>query len=169
MTNTPPLEQSVRHLQKMLRSLSQLYPQLPLLEIDGIFGEHTLEAVMIFQRDFFPPVTGVINTDTWHAIQGLYRALQAAPQHFPIPDALFPIQPGEQMPQLRLVQAMLDALAGVLSGFERTEQDGILHGSTLDGIRALQEACGLLPTGILDLRTWACLNRAYRIFTTQVQ
>ena len=50
--------QPVRSLQTMLRELSFLYDFLPRLTPDGIFGERTLEAVMLFQREFFPPVTG---------------------------------------------------------------------------------------------------------------
>ena len=48
--------QPVRSLQTMLRTISFAYPFLPRLTPDGIFGERTLEAVMLFQREFFPPV-----------------------------------------------------------------------------------------------------------------
>ena len=69
-----PIQQPVRRLQEMLHMLSLTYPQLPPLKADGIFGEHTLEAVMIFQRDFHPPVTGVVDRATWQAIRALYLA-----------------------------------------------------------------------------------------------
>ena len=46
--------QSVRSLQTMLRELSFVYDFLPRLTPDGIFGERTLEAVMLFQRSFSP-------------------------------------------------------------------------------------------------------------------
>ncbi|MFQ9917168.1 MAG: peptidoglycan-binding domain-containing protein [Flavonifractor plautii] len=53
----------------MLRTISFAYPFLPRLTPDGIFGERTLEAVMLFQREFFPPVTRTaINQATWDAI-----------------------------------------------------------------------------------------------------
>ena len=42
--------QPVRSLQTMLRTISFAYPFLPRLTPDGIFGERTLEAVMLFQR-----------------------------------------------------------------------------------------------------------------------
>ena len=39
--------QPVRSLQTMLRTISFAYPFLPRLTPDGIFGERTLEAVML--------------------------------------------------------------------------------------------------------------------------
>ena len=65
--------QPVRSLQTMLRTISFAYPFLPRLTPDGIFGERTLEAVMLFQREFFPPVTGQVNQATWDAIVSLYH------------------------------------------------------------------------------------------------
>lgn len=161
----------VRQLQEMLRALSKTYPQLPELTVDGVFGEQTLEAVMIFQRDLHPPVTGVVDTATWQAIESLYRSHQTMPRRtppfLPIPDGAFPIQAGSKMPQLHLVQTMLDSLAAVLSDMEPTEQDGILHGSTQQNIRTLQKGSRLPVTGILDLKTWSVLTRLYRIFASQ--
>lgn len=171
MNTTSPIEQPVRRLQEMLHMLSLSYPQLPALVADGIFGERTLEAVMIFQRDFHPPVTGVVDRSTWQAIQELYRAQpprrQGIPPFLPIPDNVFPIQPGDRHQQLYLVQTMLDSLASTLSGWETTTHDGVLQGSTQSDIQMLQRACGLPPTGTLDLPTWSCLTRLYRIFSVQ--
>lgn len=45
-------------LQYMLSRLAEKYPFLPKLTPDGVFGERTLEAVMLFQRELLRPVTG---------------------------------------------------------------------------------------------------------------
>ena len=55
------LSNPVRSLQYMLRRLTGKYDFLPQLALDGIFGERTLEAVMLFQRELAPPVTGVVD------------------------------------------------------------------------------------------------------------
>ena len=52
----------------MLNRLSLRYDFLPALVPDGVFGERTLEAVMLFQRELHPPVTGVVDRETWQAI-----------------------------------------------------------------------------------------------------
>ena len=168
MSTTSPIGQPVRYLQEMLRDLSSFYPQIPAPTPDGRFGESTLEAVMVFQRDFYPPVTGIVDIATWRAIRALLRLHQSRPDGTtplpPIPERVFPIQPGDQLPQLQLVQTMLDTLSTVLSGLEPTEHDGTLHGSTERNLRTLQKACGLPSTGALDAQTWHCLTRLYRIF-----
>ena len=77
--------QPVRSLQTMLRTISFAYPFLPQSHADGIFGERTLEAVMLFQREFFPPVTGQVNQATWDAIVSLYPA-RWFPASTPLPN-----------------------------------------------------------------------------------
>ena len=55
-------------LQYMLSRLAEKYPFLPKLTPDGVFGERTLEAVMLFQRELLRPVTGVVDRRTWDEI-----------------------------------------------------------------------------------------------------
>ena len=64
--------QPVRSLQTMLRELSYHYSFLPRLTPDGVFGERTLEAVMLFQRELHPPVTGRVDQGVWDAIAERY-------------------------------------------------------------------------------------------------
>ena len=64
--------QPVRSLQYMLNQLAIHNPKLIRLTVDGIFGERTLEAVMVFQREYHPPVTGVVDLGTWNAIRDAY-------------------------------------------------------------------------------------------------
>ena len=59
----------VRDIQHMLNVISATHPALPRLVEDGVFGERTLEGVMIFQRDFGLPVTGIVDYDTWLALR----------------------------------------------------------------------------------------------------
>ena len=65
--------QSIRNLQHMLGQLSRRHTQLPRLVETGVFDELTLEAVMIFQRDFGLPVTGVVDHDSWYAVVAAYQ------------------------------------------------------------------------------------------------
>ncbi len=52
--HTPEMTgQPVRSLQTMLNQLAIHDPKLLRLAVDGVFGERTLEAVMLFQRGLF--------------------------------------------------------------------------------------------------------------------
>ena len=70
------LSNPVQNLQYMLRRLGTRYSFLPQLATDGLFGEETLEAVMLFQRELAPPVTGVVDGRTWDAIRREWMALE---------------------------------------------------------------------------------------------
>ena len=64
--------QPVRSLQNMLNQLAIHNSALTRLAVDGIFGERTLEAVMVFQREYHLPVNGVVDLTTWDAIRDAY-------------------------------------------------------------------------------------------------
>ena len=55
LNETPHSGQPVRSLQYMLNALAIHDPKLVRLAVDGIFGERTLEAVMMFQRSLCRP------------------------------------------------------------------------------------------------------------------
>lgn len=164
-------EQSVRWLQYMLNELAVNHANLPRLTVDGIFGENTLEAVMTFQRDFFPPVTGVVNNAVWDAITAAYQKDQL------INGALTPLRvlpgsrsstlAGQISEQVRLAQAMLTSLSRVVSNFDGQGTDGSNTGGTLADLRIVQKLAGLPETGTLDRATWEFLSRLYHVFVTR--
>lgn len=161
--------QSVRSLQTMLRTLSFVYPVLPRLTPDGVFGERTLEAVMLFQREFFPPVTGRVEQSTWDAIAAMYRqaVLRLAG---PRPLRGYPggatVQPGQDSVHLSLVQTMFQALASVLDGVEPAPVTGRNDLATQHNIRWLQHLEGRPETGVLDEEGWNAATRLYALFVT---
>ena len=66
----------VRHLQYMLSMLSEFIPDIPLLEIDGIFGPATRNAVVAAQRWFGLEPTGVVDEDTWDEIYDQFAGIE---------------------------------------------------------------------------------------------
>ncbi len=68
--------EKVRHLQYMLSVLSSFIPNIPPLEIDGIFGQNTANAVIAAQRYFGLPQTGVVNETTWDEIYDQFSGIE---------------------------------------------------------------------------------------------
>ena len=118
------LAQPVRGLQYMLRRLSEVYEFLPQLATDGIFGERTLEAVMLFQREFHPPVTGVVDRGTWNAIWAMWnrleRQISAARTLRAFPSEGARVEPGDEEEYLILPQTMFQVLARHLKATDTT-------------------------------------------------
>lgn len=163
----------VLSLQTMLRTLSFQYPVLPQLIPSGIFDENTLEAVMIFQREFFPPVTGRVDNGTWDAIVARFlSALDALsePQALnAFPSRLFTVAPGEESVHMNLVQAMFKSLSQLLDEVEDCEVSGVHDGPSVNNVRWLQRLGGCPETGVLDKCAWDALSRLYAIFVAGAQ
>ena len=165
------LGQPVRSLQYMLRRLGRRYQFLPELAVDGIFGEETLEAVMLFQREMALPVTGVVDRQTWQAIRERWLALEQALEP-PRPLRVFPgegsrIEPGEAAAYMVLPQTMFQLLSRHLNGILPGRSDGTHGPVSAANVRWLQRAGGLAQTGVMDGRTWGLLSRLYELFVVQ--
>lgn len=64
-------------LQIMLRELSQIFDEIPPLEIDGSFGEATAEAVRAFQRASLLDVTGRVDLQTYNRLIRAFHSISA--------------------------------------------------------------------------------------------
>lgn len=67
--------QKVEQLQEQLNAISNNYPLIPKITVDGIYGERTQEAVEVFQEIFGLPQTGTVDYRTWFRIQDIYVAV----------------------------------------------------------------------------------------------
>jgi peptidoglycan hydrolase-like protein with peptidoglycan-binding domain len=65
----------VRTVQTYLNRISQNYPAIPKVRVDGVYGEGTKEQVKIFQGIFGLPKSGAVNYPTWYKISDVYVAV----------------------------------------------------------------------------------------------
>ena len=163
--------QSIRSLQFMLNQLAIHDPKLIRLAVDGIFGERTLEAVMLFQREYYPPVTGVVDLGTWDAIRAAYHQTELQ-YGFPPPLNVLPCGTytaieGQECPPVLIVQAMFVSLSKVMSNFSPCKLSSCNDGETPANIRVIQKLAGLPATGVLDRSTWAYLVQLYQALVTR--
>lgn len=67
----------VRHLQYMLSILSAYIEQIPSINVDGVFGPNTRDAVLAAQRYFGLPETGIVNQATWDNIYDQFSGIES--------------------------------------------------------------------------------------------
>ena len=60
--------ESIRQLQQNLRRIAQTDPNIPLIEVDGIYGPATQAAVLALQRQLGMEQTGAVGPILWQAI-----------------------------------------------------------------------------------------------------
>ena len=94
---TDPIEEGdrgikVEHLQYMLSVLAAYIPQIPRINIDGIFGPATRNAVTAAQRRFGLPETGIVDPRTWDEIYDQFSGIETTsfrdPENFPYTSAI---------------------------------------------------------------------------------
>ena len=68
--------EDVRRLQYMLAVLSAFITKIPRIEVDGIYGPATRNAVLAAQRDFGLPQTGVVDETTWDLLYDQYAGIE---------------------------------------------------------------------------------------------
>ena len=64
--------EAVRMVQDFLNRISQNYPLIPKVAVDGVFGQSTAEAVRVFQSVFNLPQNGIVDYSTWYRISDVY-------------------------------------------------------------------------------------------------
>lgn len=64
--------EKVRSIQEQLNRIAQNYPSIPIINVDGIYGQNTYDAVKQFQSIFNLPATGIIDYPTWYKISQIY-------------------------------------------------------------------------------------------------
>ena len=151
------LSNPVQNLQYMLRRLGTRYSFLPQLATDGLFGEETLEAVMLFQR-------------TWDAIRREWMALErevAPPRSLRIfPGEGAQMLPGGEEEYMVLPQTMFQLLRQRLEGIVEDEANGQHGDASVQNTLWLQNLAQLEETGVMDRATWDMLSRLYELFIT---
>ena len=148
--------QPIRSLQYMLNQLAIHNDVLTRLAVDGIFGERTLEAVMVFQRENHLPVTGVVDL-----MYGFPPALNV------LPCGTYTAAEGQECEVLRIVQAMFGSLNTVMTNFSPCAVNCCNDGETYKNIQEVQRLAGLPVTGTLDRSTWAYLVQLYQVLVTR--
>ncbi|MBQ7319271.1 MAG: peptidoglycan-binding protein [Clostridia bacterium] len=156
----------VRNLQFFLRYLSDFYPSIPSVGIDGVFGQETLQAVRDFQLTFGLPVDGIVGEQTWYALYNAYRGIvNTIPLQYiegnvlPFPGQLLRL--GSESESVRILQQYLNVIASVYSEIPTMEATGYFGEITRSAVQAVQNLVGLEPNGIVGVITWNAITDLY--------
>ncbi|MCL2177239.1 MAG: peptidoglycan-binding protein [Firmicutes bacterium] len=85
--------EDVRTMQRMLNKIRLVYPSIPLLAEDGVFGPITRSAVVAFQQQFLLNPDGIIGPITWAAIVREFNNVEGNVAPMPPPPPITPAPP----------------------------------------------------------------------------
>lgn len=167
------VDQPVRSLQTMLRTIAALEPGQVNVIPDGIYGPQTAAAVRSFQRRQGLNVTGVVDQPTHERlVQEFERSRIETDPAWPLQITLEPgqiLRRGAKNNHLYLVQSMLTVLHLLDSRIPSPGHSGILDPQTAESIAVFQTLAGLPPTGEIDKRTWKDLALYYALAADQLE
>ena len=152
------VDQPIRSLQTMLRTIARIEPGQMNVMPDGIYGSQTAAAVRSFQRRMGLNPTGIADQATPEAIvRDCERARIETDPAQPVQVTLDPgqvLRRGEGHPAVYLVQSMLTVLHDLVPSISAPTYSGVLDRQTAESLASFQTYAGLPPTGELDKRTW---------------
>ena len=161
------LTDDVMELQKYLRTISRYRESIPLVIIDGIYGDETKEVVKEFQRLNGLSVTGVVDEKTWELIYLEYLEI-AENSGGPVCIEVFPssdfiLSPGSVGDEVYFLQLMLISLGNKFNNIPKLSLNGSYEKDTIDAVKKFQEKLGKEVNGVTDNLTWNEITRAYNI------
>lgn len=167
------INQPIRSLQTMLRTIASVEPNQINVMPDGIYGSQTAAAVRSFQRRQGMDPTGVVDRATHERIVQEYeRAYIEAEKAQPVRISLDPgqiLRRGERNNHIFLVQSMLTVLHLLDPRIPRPPHSGVLDPTTVESVAAFQTIAGLAPTGEVDKRTWKDMSLYYSLAADQLE
>ena len=167
------VDQPIRSLQTMLRTIASIEPSQINVMPDGIYGSQTAAAVRSFQRRQGLNPTGIVDQMTHERIVREYeRAYIEARKAQPVQINLDPgqvLRRGERNNHIYLAQSMLTVLHLLDSRIPAPPHTGALDPATAEAVAAFQSVAGLPPTGEIDKRTWKDLALYYALAADQLE
>ncbi len=158
----------VTYAQIMLNRVSNAYPSIPKLIVDGKFGQMTEKAVKKFQSVFELNPDGIIGKSTWYELVRLYvglnrlNELNSLGQKYYGVSLIYPeaIRFGDRGKNVQIIQYFINVIAENTGQLNSVAIDGIFGNDTLNAIKNFQSQNGLNVDGVVGEATW---NKMYDV------
>ena len=150
----------VRTVRFYLAFLGYFLPELPMISLSDDFDQELLDAVYTFQRVYGLPVDGVVDRETWNALQTAYqKVLAELPEDYrQFAGEVYPgrfLVRGDRGEQVALMQERLNQISREDETLPSLVVDGIFGPATQQAVLTLQRQLGFDPTGAVGPVLWA--------------
>lgn len=157
---------AIKNIQYFLNYLSEFYSEIPQVEIDGIYGQSTENAVKAFQRFFELPITGTVDLSTYDTLYRTYLGfIESIPfryldgEIYPYPG--IPLRIGSESEVVRLLQEYLNYISQFFGQIPSVSPTGYFGERTEEAVIAFQRLNGINPSGTVASETWNAITSLY--------
>ena len=158
-------------IQRSLNEISNNYPRIPKVSVDGIFGESTENAVKTLQSIFNLTPDGVVGLATWYKIVYLYvgirrlaelnsKGQQLIGTSFEYPNV---VAIGDRGEKVTIAQFLLSVVAEFYDTVPFVAIDGVFGEATQNAVKEFQRTFDLPVTGVITQSVW---NALYDVFVS---
>ena len=144
---------SVKLIQNYLNALADVFPEIPKVTADGIFGAATARAVQAYQRLFHLTTDGIVGPSTWNSIVEQYNLLDLN---------TYPgtaLRVGSTGKDVMKMQHFLNIISTKYPTVPKLTEDGMFGNGTAAAVREFQRLFGLTQDGVIGLNTWNAIVR----------
>lgn len=158
----PRIFRPIAIMQEYLRTISDFYPTIPKLFVNGYFSAEMTAAVVAFQQEFNLPESGRIDLATWDMIVEVWQGLEGITTG--AGELNLAIAPGEvtaavqgeaDNPLVPVLQVVLADLAVRFGNMPQVAQTGVYDEQTALAVQQFRALTGLPGAdNALDRETW---------------
>ncbi len=156
----------VANIQYLLSYLGQFYDTLPRIDIDGIYGNGTADAVRAFERTFELPITGNVDLSVWDVLYRTYIGyVEAIPLKYTegvtIPYPGVPLRLGSESDAVRVLQEYISYISGFYGEIPSLPVTGYFGPQTESAVNKIQSLLGIEQSGTVASVTWNAIAELY--------
>lgn len=147
--------EAIRQVQTFLRAVAIEKQNIPLLSVDGIYGEETADAVRAFQKSRSLSVTGRVNYETFTLLYETYEDIETEKRLSSLsPGIHFPLKKGDMGEGVYLLHLLLRDLRLYYPDLGRVPLSSVYSSDTEAAVRYLESVFSEKSDGTVSRRLY---------------
>ncbi len=155
---------AVLYYNVLLQRIAYYFDSVENPPLSDLYAEDTAAATRSVQELLGLPATGIVDAETWTAVEALSLQLAAYtpnPDRDSVQDVSYPgraLSEGSVGPDVALIEQWLNGRASLYCGEDYVSENSAFGEAETVGVRAAQQRAGLEVTGTVNRETWAALQ-----------